>query len=340
MIDLTPPPERDLDPERRRAISAVLASPEPRRRAAVPVLAAVAAVTLALALSGVFLPRGGGPTAPAAVYAAPIRAVAEANQRLLLDVPGWKVTSVNQFSVSQGQMTFGNVTTELEIIWAPRDVYQALLRDRAVDSLKNPSALREVGKDPAPDDVWSQPIQVVGRTGTLFRRGSSGFTAILPPSGTNFVEIRTSSGSEQDYRDLVAKLYSADVNSWLAALPESVVKPADLTRVIAEMVSDIPVPAGFDRRRLTTGTTERYHVGARVSGAVACAWIEQWTKAHQAGETARAREAVAALKSSHSWNILLEMKTQGDYPLVLWEYADLVANGKNPVGYKQALGCS
>jgi hypothetical protein len=39
------------------------------------------------------------------------------------------------------------------------------------------------------------------------------------------------------------------------------------------MLSDIVVPAGFDRRQLTNGTTtERYLVGACVSAAVACAW--------------------------------------------------------------------
>jgi hypothetical protein len=227
-------------------------------------------------------------------------------------------------------------------MWAPRDAYESRLRDRAHGSLKNPDKPRPANPDLIPpDDIWSQPIQVIGRTGTLFRRGSFGFTAILPPSGRNFVEIRTGHGTVQDYRGLVAKLYSADVDTWLAALPESVVKPADLTRVIAEMLVDIPVPAGFDPRRLNTGsTTERYHVGARVSGAAACAWIDEWTKAKQAGDAAGAREAVDALKSSHSWKILLEMKRQGDYPLVLWEYADLVATGKNPVGYKQALGCS
>jgi hypothetical protein len=183
----------------------------------------------------------------------------------------------------------------LEIMWSPREGYSSLLRDRARSSHNHPG------------EAWPQPIQVFGRSGTLFRQGTWGFTAVLAPNGPSVVEIRTTprcpigsvvnescnAGSEREFRDLLGKLYSADVETWLAALPESVVKPSDVAGVIAEMLSDIPVPNGFDRRSINPGaTTERYHVGAQVSGAVACAWIGAWSKARQTGDTAGVRAAV------------------------------------------------
>jgi hypothetical protein len=55
--NLTPPPDRDLAPARRQAIRAVLGTPEPRRRATVPVLAAAGVV--AVVGTAVAVPRLG-----------------------------------------------------------------------------------------------------------------------------------------------------------------------------------------------------------------------------------------------------------------------------------------
>jgi hypothetical protein len=61
------------------------------------------------------------------------------------------------------------------------------------------------------------------------------------------------------------------------------------------------------------------------------------------------RGAVSALQASHGWKILDEMNAEGDYPEVVWGYADAIAAGKplegaktasEPAdGFKQALGC-
>ncbi len=55
---------------------------------------------------------------------------------------------------------------------------------------------------------------------------------------------------------------------------------------------------------------------------MACAWIERGGK-----------EAAEALATSRSWPILLEMNAEGDYPEVVWQYADaLNGNGDVPAG--------
>jgi hypothetical protein len=76
---------------------------------------------------------------------------------------------------------------------------------------------------------------------------------------------------------------------------------------------------------------------------VACGWIEQWQRARAAGDAAAAQRAVAALSTSHDWKVLRDMDAEGDYPEVLWQYADALAvpgAGESAVeGYRGALGC-
>ncbi len=71
---------------------------------------------------------------------------------------------------------------------------------------------------------------------------------------------------------------------------------------------------------------------------MACAWIER------GGDEAR-----EALATARRWPILNEMNAEGDYPEVVWQYADAfvtggdVAAGKPGVtvqdSYRDALGC-
>lgn len=52
--------------------------------------------------------------------------------------------------------------------------------------------------------------------------------------------------------------------------------------------------------------------------------------------------------ASREWGILIEMSTEGEYPEVVWEYADAIAGDGTIVGgrvltveesYQAALGC-
>ena len=78
------------------------------------------------------------------------------------------------------------------------------------------------------------------------------------------------------------------------------------------------------------------------------AWIERWIDARQSGDDAAAAEAADAMQGSRRWAILREMNAAGDYPEVLWEFADAM-NGDGTVmggrpldvegNYKEGLGC-
>jgi hypothetical protein len=112
----------------------------------------------------------------------------------------------------------------------------------------------------------------------------------------------------------------------------------------------MPLPEGFDSDPLEQGDAvrDRYQLGAIVSGAVACAWLDQWVAATAADDEASVQQAVDAMATSHGWAVLQQMNDEGDYPEVLWEYADALA-GNGPImggkeltieeSYGAALGC-
>lgn len=163
-------------------------------------------------------------------------------------------------------------------------------------------------------------------------------------------ELRGVFDSEAAYRSLVATIEIVDVETWLDAMPSSVVRPDDRDTAIAELRSGIPLPVGFDESAWDgTGSADRYQLGVLVAGSVACAWIDQWVTADAAGDAVAKEEATTALSGSTNWAVLLDMDEAGDYPEVVWELAEDVAHdGISPAygtdtihtgEYRQMLGC-
>lgn len=154
-------------------------------------------------------------------------------------------------------------------------------------------------------------------------------------------------------------------------LTQDDVARVDPEAVASEFLQDIPLPDGLEPSAITTSISiaeidqimedeqlppgitrteiDRYFVGAHVASAAACAWIEVWLDARADGDQARVDEAAAALGTSREWSVLTEMDQTGDFPNVVWEYADAVAgDGTVPAGYpgasvadtyRSALGC-
>jgi len=153
--------------------------------------------------------------------------------------------------------------------------------------------------------------------------------------------------SDTDLDAVLSQVHLVDLVTFEAALPEGSVTSATMDTVVAEMLADIPQPAGFDPATIDS-TGARYQVGAAVVGAVTCAWLDQWVDATAAGDTESAEAAVAALGTSTGWSILLEMDEEGGYPEVVWEYAEAIAHDGTVVGgrvltveesYESAFGC-
>ena len=295
-----------------------------RRAIAVSVVAPIAAV---VAAASTLIGAGGESAWASAVE------VARSAPRLLMTEPGWKVARADEFSVEYGEMTFVRGTRQLDVRWGPA-------RDHDQDVAKRDAEL----------DVL-QSVTVAGDSARIFRYpGTSDFTALWL-RGDRSMEARGLAPSAAAFAVTLASLQKVDIDTWLAAMPDTVVEPASRAEVVDEMLAGVPRPQGFDATGLRSGDEirDRYQLGAQVVGAVACAWIGQWVDARHAGDANRTRQAVSAMATSHEWPILLDMNEEGDYPEVLWGIADAMATDGVVIGgkpltieesYADALGCA
>ena len=130
------------------------------------------------------------------------------------------------------------------------------------------------------------------------------------------------------FLEIVGSLHSTDVETWLAALPPEIVRPVDNAATVDRMLEGIPIPDSVDPdqlRSLDLALT-RYQLGAKVTGAVGCGWLDQWAAAIRTGDDASAQQAIDAMATSRDWAILREMEDQGGWSQVVWEYAREMAN--------------
>lgn len=240
---------------------------------------------------------------------AAIRA-AEASPRLLVD--GWKVTRVDEWDAGTGEMTFARDGRTLELAWGEAGGDKDLAPVTRVTVAGAPA---RVGRYPGTDDY-------VATWRNVRARG-------IAPSADAFVAA---------LRDI----HQVGAQEWLEALPSSAVQPKAQAATIDEMLRGIPLPPGFTTPRPSGDTRDRYQLGAKVAGAVVCGWIEQWLDGDKA-------TAARALAGSRDWPLLRAMDAEGDYPEVVWQYADAI-NGKGTVPggklgltvdgtYKDAFGC-
>ena len=297
-----------------------------RRRFAIAV---TAVAPIAAAVVVVFTLLGGNSDT---AWASAVR-VAQAAPRLLVGEPGWAVTRADEFSVDYGEMTFSRGDLQLDLRWVPGSDHEKQLAKRSFEM----------------DDLGS--ITVARDSARVFRYpGTNDFVAIWRRAG-QALEARGVAPGVDAFRSVVGSMRSVTVDAWLAAMPASVVKPASLSEVVDEMLTGLPLPSGFDVEALQRGTAlrDRYQLGARVSGAVACAWIGGWIDARRRSDESGVREAVQAMASSRTWPILHEMDEQGAYPEVLWGVAQAMETGVPLTGggqpmpvkasYFDALGC-
>jgi hypothetical protein len=123
-------------------------------------------------------------------------------------------------------------------------------------------------------------------------------------------------------------------------MPASMVTPDKSAAVAKEMLADVPLPAGFDASTLSIDyVQDSYQFGAHVIGAVTCVWLKDYASARAAHDEAGMATVDKALKTSPTWKTLLAMDKDGDYPNVIWEYANKVTHRKAVTGYQEGL-CS
>ena len=180
-------------------------------------------------------------------------------------------------------------------------------------------------------DVYrTRTVTVAGVPALVSYNHLNGAGRVFVVGGQAFViEMDITMPSDSTDADLDALLSTArwvDETEFLALAPKGTVVGSNSNDAIAEITADMPLPTGFDTNAIDTEGS-RYHVGAQVSSAVMCAWIEEWIEAKNNGDSERVAAAAGAVNSSHQWAILIELADQGGWSGVVWEYADAINAG-------------
>ena len=286
-----------------------------RRRLLATGLAGAAAVGV-LALAGVSLSGSGElRTAPERAWAAQALRVAGAVPRLAIGEPGWRVIRADEFRVDDGELEFAAEGATAQLTWRPLRLHADYVGDRSHGSRRLPS------------------VTIVGNAATVFRYpGRRDDLTALWRDGRYSFEFRATAAQGRRLDDaafaaLLRSLKLVSVDAWLGAMPPTVVLPADRATTVRTMLRGIPLPPGFDPAPLSAGDAvrDRYQLGAAVAGAVTCDWIGRWVAAKAAGDAAGAAAAARALATARDWPLLEEMRADGGYPQVVWQYADAIA---------------
>jgi len=280
-------------------------APVPTRRRRGPAFA-LAALAAAGALAAVLVLSTGGDVATKRQpeFAAAAVRVAEANPRLLLTAPGWSVKHAYGFEVDSGSMTFIKdglgYERRVDLNWYPARFYDSYLQDRANSG---PQVKGEL--------LGFETTTVHNPHNT---KGAD-YATLFSPEGKVAVEVHAVLDDRRQYEEVLRSLQRVDVDTWLRAMPPEVVRPAALSATVEEMLRGIPLPPDFNRSSLPGGEliSDPYRLGTKVTGAVACSWLERWSQARRAGDTDVAREAVKAMRTAPSWPVLAQMAREGGW---------------------------
>jgi hypothetical protein len=311
----TPAPRRPAPPagipaRRRRLVLALVAA------------AVVAAVLTVVPLGG----RGGGPS-PA--FAASLIRFANHTPLVLLRAPGWRVVYVYQRPGGYGEMHFAHGPAGAQLVWS-----------RATPSMRKWVA---GGRERAETGLGVQARRFVFEGAAHGRFGMRAFF-IYRGRELYFTAAVTSMSM---FRSELRALTAVDTTTWLRAMPPSVIKSAESSRVVRQMLKGIPLPPGFDAARIRGAhlVQNRYDLGVAVTGTVACMWIADWNRARKDGDHSMVHRAIAAMATSPHWPVFHAMDRQGAWPEVLIGYAKAMRRGtwygRPLVGdVNSGLGCS
>jgi len=298
---------------------------EPRRSWWVP--AAAAAMVAVFALTGAWwaadpAPEQHADTPPAAT-------LAPDGQYVVLDAPGWTLTSTSG-SVWSRSVIYDRGDQNLDINWTPAPEYRSLVADR-----------RRINRPPSD----GEPLEVLGLPAQMWAYYPDEHTAIREPQGGWAIEIRATGMEESAYRRLLDQLRLVDEAGFEAALPPEYADSGDRDERVADLVAGIQEhvdPLFPDGRQhvITSYAFDPYYLGVDVVSAVACAWFDDLVAARAAGDAGREQRALDALGTAREWPVLQEMTAKGTYPQMLWGTIDLATDGEVPDWYADGLGCA
>lgn len=239
----------------------------------------------ALAAVIAFVGDGSGGGGPTEAYAQDAVRVAQANPRILVGEPGWRVESVGGFEPEEGDLVLARDRERIGLDWRPAAGYQSYTRQLADLSVRE-------------TEVAGAPARTYGEDGR--------YRTVIPPMEGVYVELypMTVLWSQERWQRFLGTLERVDLETWLAAMPPEVVLPDEARGNLAGLLEGVPVPPGFsaehiDSRQLSGGERQ---VAATVTYAVTCAWYDEWVVAKRSGDAVAASAAAEALQGYGSWS--------------------------------------
>jgi hypothetical protein len=240
---------------------------------------------------------------------------AEASPLVLLGAAGWRVEYADEQSAQEGELHFRLGTGSAQLSWRGGEI-GSWIGDRAASAAVATTA------------------PVLGTTAHVSQEeggtpGHRDITALFRYDG-RVLEFRAGAADVDAFKALLATLTRVDTNTWLSAMPASVIKTSDHDRTVEQMLKGVTVPPGFDATDIKGGelTKDRYQLGAAVTGTVACQWFKRWADARTANDGVKEREAIAAMATAKDWPILEEMAKEGGYPEVMLGYVAAMPSGE------------
>jgi hypothetical protein len=257
----------------------------------------------------------------------PVQVQPPAGDLAVLDASGWEADHVS-LSENEGEVSYTRGDQSLDVHWRPAKFYADYVEDRQhIDH---------------PEKNEGERVALLGRDARLWAYGPRDHTVISEVQGDYFLEVRGSGMAKPDFLGLLEQLRVVDEAGFESSLPDEFVvgeeRAAEVREILAAMGTELP--PGYDGAPLTSNEPDPYHLGADLAGGMACAWLDEFATAKRSGDEARMEAAVAALQESKAWPILREMDERGDYPEVVWDYADQAKDGRVPEGYREGLGCT
>ena len=307
----------DLDGEQ-PASSQLGAVAPPRRH---PRRIALAFGIVTLAASTIVIVAGGASEHPSRAYGAELVRFAESTPLLLLEGPGWRVQNVYEAAGGPYQPRGSGGEGSMEFVTGPAIPYESTtlsadgtvrgmapktVRQRKVELTWHHGSLQFPGptvahpiKAPVLDTTAlvntraeTAYIETKGRK-TLIKSGGPGDRemAAIWQEGGYTLEMRAWVSGLPAFEERLGWLSRVDSQTWLDAMPAKVVKAAEHDAAVREMLKGIPVPKSFRPSQIPDQglTTNRYQVGASVTGIVSCLWFRQWGEARRTGDHARER---------------------------------------------------
>jgi hypothetical protein len=284
-----------------------------RRRVRVRLALATAAAAVAL-LALLSLNRDSNDRGSNTAWAAEELRFAEASPLVLLDAPGWRVFYADEESQTDGELQFRRDTNVADLNWRGGGIAE-WYSDRAASAVRTTTA-PVLG-------TFARVYQYEGGT-----PGHRDITALFRYDG-RVLEFRAGAADIGAFKVLLASLARVDTDTWLSAMPASVVETRDRASTVRRMLQGVAVPPGFEAARIKGEnlTKDRYQLGAAVAGTVACEWFARWADARADGDPAKEREAIAAMQTAKDWPVLRQMASQGGYPDVLLDYVKAMPSG-------------